>query len=49
MDPALTAATEIADDISDRRGIGDELDQIDPKTRAEMIESWASIIRRNCK
>ncbi len=47
MDPAKNAATEIAEDIANRRGIGDELDQIPPDIRAEMIESWAKIIRLN--
>lgn len=41
---SVKAAKAIASDIADRRGIGDELDQIDRETRKEMIEEWAKII-----
>jgi hypothetical protein len=39
-------AREIMRDISDRSGIGDELNQIDDTVREEILEAWADIIRK---
>jgi hypothetical protein len=46
-DAAVTAAIEIARDISDRRGLGQEWDQIAPVIKAGIIETWAKIIHDN--
>jgi hypothetical protein len=35
----------IAEDIRDRRGIGNELEQIDDQTVVGMLESWVAIAR----
>lgn len=44
---AIIIANAIADDIRDRRGIGDELENIDEDTKAEMLMEWVRLILRN--
>jgi len=37
----------IVEDISDRRGIGNEFEQIDADIKAELITEWEEIVRNN--
>jgi hypothetical protein len=43
-DAAHRAAVKIKDDLLDRSGVGNELEQIDPETQEEMFLSWVNII-----
>ena len=45
IDPAHATARGILADLSDRRGIKCELDNVDYITRVELVESLAAIIR----
>ena len=36
---------DIIKDIEDRRGIGDEFEQIDDDIKKEMIETWKEIVK----
>jgi hypothetical protein len=47
MDPKIIAQL-IFSDIAGRRGVGDEIDQVDDDVKAEMLETWAEIIRKGC-
>ena len=40
------AVTDIIEDISGRKGIGDEWEQIDAETQWEIMHVWAGIIRK---
>ena len=40
------AAAAIAEDIRGRKGIGNELEQIDDETVADMLATWSVLIRR---
>ena len=41
---ARAAADRIVDDLTDRRGLGDEWGSIDGETREDIIETWTKII-----
>jgi hypothetical protein len=41
---ALEIAKAIMTDISDRRGLGDELDAVDDDVKEEILTAWAAII-----
>ena len=41
---AIIIAEAIADDISGRSGIGDEFQNIDEDTKAEMLTEWVRLI-----
>ncbi len=39
-------ARAIMADLSDRRGLGDELDQVDDDVREEILDAWVEIIKK---
>lgn len=43
---AHKAANEIWDDLSDRKGVGNELEEIDKEVKSEIIDTMAQIIRK---
>ena len=45
-DAAEKAVARIAEDIRDRRGIGNELEAIDDETVVDMLNTWVAIIRQ---
>lgn len=43
---ASFAVTLILEDIHDRKGLGDALDEMDDDIQKEMIEHWVDLIRQ---
>lgn len=43
---ARKAAEAILIDLSDRSGLGNELDNVDDETKEEMLNTWAGLILR---
>lgn len=48
-DAAEQAVARIAEDIRDRKGIGNELEAIDDEIVVEMLDQWVSIIRQTVR
>ena len=46
---AVAAIYEIIQDIESRKGVGDEFAQIDDDIKLEIVEKWASIIKKHCE
>ncbi|MCQ2992377.1 hypothetical protein NLO72_24570 [Pseudomonas tremae] len=45
VDWAHAAARGVLADLGDRRGVGQELEQVDDETRVELVQAVAEIIR----
>jgi hypothetical protein len=43
---AVQIVDEIAADLSDRRGLGDEWDQLDTDVRLEILKAWQKIVKK---
>jgi len=46
-DVAQIVVAEIIADLTDRRGLRQEWEQIDPGTRQEIVATWEGIVRRH--
>jgi len=44
LEQAETAAEEIVDDLKNRKGLGDEWEQISPELQKEIQAKWRDII-----
>jgi len=44
---AYDVISSIIDDIQDRKGLGNEWEQIDSDTQDEIIKTWVNILERN--
>jgi cell division protein ZapA (FtsZ GTPase activity inhibitor) len=49
LDWATEAALNVLDELSDRKGIGNEIDQCDDEIKEEILETLAEIIRNTEK
>jgi hypothetical protein len=46
---ARSIVNDIAEDIRDRKGLGNEFEEIDEDIRLDMINSWLDITERRIK